>query len=346
MAEQQLQRDLLLLKRIRENDEALRRVGFGFRSVPSVDFVRELSAALGGANNTHVEELSLGEIAGFDEERVVLLSGALKTNKTLRALKFSRIKLTDAGVRALANALSSNPSSSLRTLQLGSDYARRQMVFSNWQNLHPNISAVGALALAELLKGNNASSIVRLNLCNCNVDDEGAICLAKHGLRNNGTLLELNLARNHITERGADALAKALGKRGSKGARGKKNSTLRELRLFRNPIGSSGAAALADALKEDSCGLRVLHLYGCGVDDEWAVLGFADALRVNRNLDELDLAGNSGGTTGHAQQILCEAIRLHNTSLQHLNLGICRRPHSRRDRAIPSAEPGAAQRRR
>jgi Leucine Rich repeat len=81
------------------------------------------------------------------------------------------------------------------------------------------------------------TSITRLELCHCYIDDGAACCIARM-LERNAMLRELFVQSNGIGDVGAVALAKAL----------ETNSTLIELDLFDNKIRQTGMMALAKAL--------------------------------------------------------------------------------------------------
>ncbi|XP_015772428.1 PREDICTED: protein NLRC3-like [Acropora digitifera] len=110
-----------------------------------------------------------------------------------------------------------------------------QLQTAHCDRLNKELAAV----YIETMKTN--STVTRLLLPNCDIDDASVAALAK-GLKEASTLTELDLSYNAIGEIGADALANGL----------KENSTLTGLDLSYNAIGEDGADALAKGLKENS----------------------------------------------------------------------------------------------
>lgn len=94
----------------------------------------------------------------------------------------------------------------------------------------------GAIALAEVLKNNN--TLISLELEWNDIGDIGAAALAA-ALKGNQTLRKLDLARNKITDAGISSFAELL--------KSKKN--LDKLEVFGNPFGEKGAKALIDAMQ-------------------------------------------------------------------------------------------------
>lgn len=87
-----------------------------------------------------------------------------------------------------------------------------------------SLDAEAAEALADVLKNND--TVVSLDLSKNNIGDKGVQALAEL-LKNNKTLEELILSRNNITKTGVEALVEAL----------KVNKTLKELDLSENDLG-------------------------------------------------------------------------------------------------------------
>ena len=163
-------------------------------------------------------------------------------------------------------------------------------------------SAGNVFVLADVLKSN--TTVIKLNLCDNDIDDAGAAGLAD-ALKSNKTLKELNLGSNSIRDAGAKSLADAL----------KSNKTLTELNLGSNSIRDAGAKSLADALKSNKT-LTELNLGSNSIRDAGAK-SLADALKSNKTLTELNLSSNSIRDAGAAS--LADALKS-NKTLTELNL--------------------------
>lgn len=150
-------------------------------------------------------------------------------------------------------------------------------------------------ALANLLASQHC--IVSDLALYCNALDDGALVELSRGVRNNDTLVDLNLADNAIGAKGVRALCEAL----SAGA-----VPLEVLDLQGNElVGDEGARALAtlfDAARDPPCELRALHLGRSGVGGDGvaalcATLAEARAAGVSV-LETLDLDSNDVGERG------------------------------------------------
>lgn len=112
-----------------------------------------------------------------------ILADALKQNTTLEELDFHNNRVSDVGVRSLANVLSSN-TSVVKALGLGSN----------------GITDKGAEHLAEMLKTNR--SITWLALAGNQISDHGVKLLANTLIHQNSSLLVLSL---HVNKSISDA---------------------------------------------------------------------------------------------------------------------------------------------
>ena len=116
-------------------------------------------------------------------------------------------------------------------------------------------------------------SLVSLELCNCAIDSHNASLLFWH-LKNNNTLVNLNLGNPHSNQR--------------------------------NRIGVQGARALADLLKTNKF-LSVLSLQACGITEE--MLGILNqAFRVNKTLLHLDLSHNDLNDITGTSLVVCYSL--------------------------------------
>lgn len=161
--------------------------------------------------------------------------------------------------------------------------------------------------LANALKKNTV--LGRLDFTNQYIGIGDGTVLAD-GLAENNSLQILNLKLHHgFNSFDAVAMANAL----------KKNTKLWKLSLINCEIKDEGAVALANALKTDNTTVSNLIIPYNKIGDEGA-MAFADTLRQNTNLQELDMAGNHLTCAGAAT--ILEALK-HNTNLRTLRLRGC-----------------------
>ncbi|XP_068062647.1 NLR family CARD domain-containing protein 3 isoform X3 [Anomalospiza imberbis] len=157
--------------------------------------------------------------------------------------------------------------------------------------------------LGSVLSGKDCQ-IQRLSLAENHISNKGAKALAR-SLLVNRSLMVLDLRSNSIGPTGAKALADAL----------KKNQILLSLNLQHNSIKEDGATFLAEALLTNHR-LVTLHLQKNAIGAQGAQK-IAEALKQNCSLRELILSSNSVGDNGSIA--LAEALRV-NHSLQSLDL--------------------------
>nr|XP_055053398.1 NACHT, LRR and PYD domains-containing protein 3-like isoform X2 [Misgurnus anguillicaudatus] len=145
-----------------------------------------------------------------------------------------------------------------------------------------NITDEGCVALTSALRS-NPSHLRDLNLSDNNLGDSG-VKLISDVLKNPQCKLQtLSLRGCKITDKGCDALTSAL----------KSNpSHLRELNLSDNKIGDLGANLISNVLKNPQCKLDKLRLWRCDIKYKGCV-ALTSALRSNpSHLRELNLSDN------------------------------------------------------
>ncbi|GAB4815992.1 hypothetical protein N2152v2_003038 [Parachlorella kessleri] len=196
-----------------------------------------------------------------------VLGAALRQNESLQELTIKGNELGDEGVKVLCEALKERKGE-IKALDMGNN----------------TITAVGAAALADLLRGNNSLTDVNINMND--VGDDGAFQLAA-SLKDNRTLKTLDVGGNNIGPDGGKALAAAL--------RG--NESLQTLELGYNPIGPEGAKAFSDLLKYDMK-VETLKLGWCKIGAGEGAKAVADLIMFNTTLRTLDLRGNGFGNDG------------------------------------------------
>ena len=137
------------------------------------------------------------------------------------------------------------------------------------------ISEKGGKAIGDALMVNRYLQVLDLH---GNPISAGVVHIAE-SLKHNHSLLEINLGRCGISEKGGKAIGDAL----------MVNRSLQVLELYSNPI-SAGVVHIAESLKHNHS-LQEINLGDCGISEkEGKAIG--DALTVNRSLQVLDLRDN------------------------------------------------------
>jgi Ran GTPase-activating protein (RanGAP) involved in mRNA processing and transport len=178
-----------------------------------------------------------------------------------------------------------------------------------------NITFQGASTLADGLYNN--MTLESLDLRNNSIGDLGVQYLSLAIIHSN--LKTLNLESNHITAEGTQYLAQML----------KNNRTLTELYLSKNHLGDRGIELLTNALNDEKKNhldqenrvnpSTLQHLY-LGQNDitDVGIEYIADMLKTNRMLTWLWLSGNEIGNRG--VELLSTTLANHNLSLEWLFL--------------------------
>lgn len=179
------------------------------------------------------------------------LCDALKHNQALEHLTLWDNDIGDQGVDKLAQGLAQN--STLVSVDIDSNHvgdigplcdalvSRNTTLTSLSCGNNPSLGAQGAAALARVLASPTAR-LTSLYAENCGFGDSGAQTLAR-ALSYNATLVEANLAKNHIHHDGGHAIADAL-----RAGRDQANRTLKRLHLDANVLlGQDAVLALCQA---------------------------------------------------------------------------------------------------
>jgi len=204
-----------------------------------------------------------------DEDEAVELCNSLVKNNTLKCLKLSNTPMSSVGLRSLSNRYQ-YLISSLTYLDLS--YCRppiddqeasilggainvnttlKGLILNNIGN---SITSAGWQAFSVCLQSPN-STLTRLSLDACNLDDEKMIIIATT-LANNSMITDLDLNQNVS-------------------------------------IGVRGWQSLSSCLSSPISALKRLGMFGCNLNDE-IVIGFAEELSHNTSLCALSLWNNSG----------------------------------------------------
>lgn len=261
------------------------------------------------------------------DEGALAITELLRVNTCINLLNLSHNNITDIGGVALASAFIPNVSPSgapgqwNRTLftiilmgnQLGDDTL---LAFSNATVCNRDLTKVdlswnhvGPQGTNCLWRCFQRNPLVNFLLMANNIGDEGTVHLCDAMKRFGGrSQTSLNLYRNNITHRGAEAVGKLL----------ENNGTLLEVNLTGNSIGQKGMMALKNSLLalEDDCSLRSLNLSNNLLGDEGAI-PLAEVIAANLGcLIHVDCSNNHISDKGAAA--LVKALQS-NSSLQILD---------------------------
>jgi len=131
-----------------------------------------------------------------------------------------------------------------------------------------------------------STSLQKFDAGDNQITDEGAILLGE-AMKENKSLINLNLVGNEIGDDGVKAIAAALAL---------ESSTLQEINLCENLVCNLGAARLGDSIVNNSA-LLILDV-SCNLIGDTGAEIIAIALRRNKTLRELNLACNEIGDEG------------------------------------------------
>jgi Ran GTPase-activating protein (RanGAP) involved in mRNA processing and transport len=249
---------------------------------------------------------------------------ALDTNTTLKDLKLRNIKLVESGGHEIVDALRNNKT--ITSLDIGCNNLEASKWEGEWNNLDEDIDEEYdkygvfaiieeyAIAIANMIKEN--TTIVKLNL-ERNCLGEIGIDVIADALRVNTTITNLNLSRNNLEEYGTQKIVDAL----------YMNTTITKLNLSSNLLGEDGALVIAEALYVittlRSLNLSHNYLRRNSLCSEIGIIAIANALCKNKSITELDLEHNKIGLNGARElsKVLCVNDTLKILSLEHNKLG-------------------------
>ena len=155
----------------------------------------------------------------------------------------------------------------------------------------------------------NTSTVTVLSLSNINNIQLEYI---SNALKNNNSIVRLNLHSNQIGPLGAKLICDAL----------KINKSITQLSFYDNNLGSKGAKYIADMLEVNKYIIE-LNLYGNQIQDEGAQY-LSQSLQVNKSIRRLYLSSNQIGNNGlfYLSQALknnnsLEILYLHNNQISN-----------------------------
>eukprot|EP00039_Didymoeca_costata_P012839 m.186842 g.186842 ORF g.186842 m.186842 type:complete len:921 (+) comp15598_c0_seq10:228-2990(+) len=151
--------------------------------------------------------------------------------------------------------------------------------------------------IAEILSKDK--TLTTMSFRGAHMKDNEAL-LVSAAMKLNSTVTDLILINNEIGDVGTAAISEAL----------KHNNTLTALRLASNSIGDAGASTLGDAVRGEHCILETLSLKLNKIADR-GLKAFAQGLKANYSLSEIDLSNNAFGDKGAEELGL--ALRVNST---------------------------------
>ncbi|XP_050958096.1 ribonuclease inhibitor-like, partial [Labeo rohita] len=218
----------------------------------------------------------------------------------LKILKLSNCSITEEGYKALASALSSNPSHLIELDLTGNDPGQSGVKQLNdlLQDKNCNLklrflqsAAEEAYKYLTEVFDKNPLLLRNLDLSEHKLGDTrmnqiAALLQDKHCQLNTLTLHDCDLS-----EESCSALATVL----------ISNPSLKELDISNNNLQDSGVKKIQKGLENTNCTLEKLRLSDCSITEE-GYKALASALRSNpSHLIELDLTGNDPGQSGVKQ---------------------------------------------
>ena len=197
-------------------------------------------------------------------------------------------------------------------------------------DLRRNPISTAVVHIAESLKHNH--SLLEINLSNCDISEKECEAIGEalmvnrslqvldlydnpisagvehiaESLKHNHSLLEINLSRCDISEKGAKSLAISL----------KENNSLLTLILSGNNLSDGAAAHIADGLRHNDH-LKKLDILGCSIGDQ-GMKSLGCALKMNSSLEDLNVTWNHS-VTGVGLLALGESLKK-NRGLKRLKL--------------------------
>ncbi|XP_073699549.1 uncharacterized protein [Garra rufa] len=257
-----------------------------------------LAAAL-NSNPLNLTELDLSENKLGNPGMKIILTLFENIQCRLEKLKLSNCSITEEGYKALASALTSNPSHLIELDLTGNDPGQSGVKELNDLLQDPNCqlktlrflgpAADEACQYVTGIVGKNPLLLRELNLSKHELGDTRVNQIAALLEDKHCQLNTLILNNNCITEGGCRVLAAALNSN---------PSNLTELDLSENKLGNPGMKIILTLFENVQCRLEKLKLSNCRIAEE-GYKALASALRSNTShLIELDLTGNDPGQSG------------------------------------------------
>jgi Ran GTPase-activating protein (RanGAP) involved in mRNA processing and transport len=286
--------------------------GYHFEGVIGEAIIKELF------NDRYCRIISLDfSYNNLDSTAIHTIAEALSINTTIETLSLRNIKLVESRGHKIIDSLRNNIT--ITSLDLGCNN------IDEWYNLDEDIDeeydkyGVHAIieeytiVIANMIKEN--TTIIKLNL-ERNCLGEFGIDVIADALRVNTTITNLNLSRNNLEEYGTQKITDAL----------YTNTTITKLNLSSNWLRENGALVIAEALYVittlRSLNLSHNYLRKNSFSSEIGIIEIANALCKNESITELDLEHNKIGLNGARElsKALCVNTTLKILSLEHNKL--------------------------
>ncbi|XP_051744797.1 uncharacterized protein LOC127509829 isoform X5 [Ctenopharyngodon idella] len=258
------------------------------------------------SKNNNLKEMDLNNSRLLYSGVKQICEGLKNTVCKLKILKLSNCSISEEGYKALASALSSNPSHLIELDLTGNDPGQsgvkefidllqnrkcslKKLSFLEGPAAEAYQYLTEVLGIKYLEKPLETLLFLRdLNLSEHKLGDTGVNQIAvllqdKHCKPNTLMLRDCGL-----TEKSCSTLATVL----------RSNSSLKKLDISNNNLQDSGVKKLQNGLENTNCKLKTLRLSNCSITEE-GYKALASALRSNpSHLRELDLTGNYPGRSG------------------------------------------------
>ncbi|XP_051744811.1 uncharacterized protein LOC127509829 isoform X15 [Ctenopharyngodon idella] len=258
------------------------------------------------SKNNNLKEMDLNNSRLLYSGVKQICEGLKNTVCKLKILKLSNCSISEEGYKALASALSSNPSHLIELDLTGNDPGQsgvkefidllqnrkcslKKLSFLEGPAAEAYQYLTEVLGIKYLEKPLETLLFLRdLNLSEHKLGDTGVNQIAvllqdKHCKPNTLMLRDCGL-----TEKSCSTLATVL----------RSNSSLKKLDISNNNLQDSGVKKLQNGLENTNCKLKTLSLLNCSITEE-GYKALASSLRLNpSHLIELDLRGNDPGQSG------------------------------------------------
>ena len=245
----------------------------------------------------------------FGDQRVFILTSALRGNGNIRSLNVRDNRLTDRGFSLIFTELRENGISNLEMLDLSDNSIKRQGCESlvrfvascqGVRRLCLHNMGIDNSATKKIAHGLRGSNIVSLQLRNNNIEDTGAVAIANYLNSNHDChLTELDLSWNQIKCSGGCAIAFAL----------QSNKSLESLDISWNALASTGlrtsdrsfAKQISDMF---AVNVKLLHLDISNNHLTTAdCVAMSEGLKKNHTLLGLHMVGNEGRIDSYGELV-------------------------------------------
>jgi hypothetical protein len=292
----------------------------------------ETMADYAKSEGSKIRHISFTSVS-LDRECWVILSDALKVNKSVERLEFNECHIASSELDLIIDALAANNTISFLDLTRNRETDEKALVrilaLEKTSLTYLGVSNCGLSLLhpqfASALGNNN--TLTSLNLGDNKIDLSGIKGLAE-GLETNKTLKKLDLTLANVGPQGCEYLAKALKLNSSLtellmyGCRGeslgvvalmdalKSNTTLERLSIPTWYFGDVGGKSIAELLKVNKK-IKYMDLRRSGLSDAIAA-DFAEALKGAQQMTSIDFENN--GFTADGAKLIAEALQVNMTT--------------------------------